>query len=255
MKRFGWSFHTVKQLVTHDVRINFCPSQAPKYKIQGLWWIWQAGLADSCVGLQKNDLLSVCVHVPGRGGRGFWSAAPQTEDRDTEREQGIGRVYMRVQQAKHAFSRISGALRLSAGLFPPFRIVVYFSGIKWYKKKYRRKKRTRFQRNKDKGSLSSFGFLKIWGHPWFRFDLPDLLQSGQQAQNLHPPSAPLTHSWKPSRCCFNEISPDMISRSEAGVLISPCQTHILIFLLWTVTIILHVHKITLYIWSKIIQKS
>lgn len=62
---------TVKQLVTHDVRIYFCPSQAPKYKIPRLWWIWQAGIADSCVGLQKNDLLNVCVCVyMYRGGVG-----------------------------------------------------------------------------------------------------------------------------------------------------------------------------------------
>lgn len=90
MKGFGWSFHTVKQLVTHDVRINFCPSQAPKYKIQGLWWIWQGGLADSCVGLQKNDLLSVCVHVLGRGGGGSdpLPLRQKTETQSESRELG-----------------------------------------------------------------------------------------------------------------------------------------------------------------------
>lgn len=41
----------------------------------------KSGMADSYVGLQENDLLTVyCMY------RGFWSTAPQTEDRDTRRQ-------------------------------------------------------------------------------------------------------------------------------------------------------------------------
>lgn len=125
----------------HSRRQNqLLPLASPQIQNSGLvmnlagWAGWQL-----CGAPEERPAKCVCT-CTGEGGRGFWSTAPQTEDRDTEREQGIGRVYMRVQQAKHAFSRISGALRLSAGLFPPFRIVVYFSGIKWYKKKQEKKK-------------------------------------------------------------------------------------------------------------------
>lgn len=78
MERSSWNFRTVKQLVTQNVSINFCPYKPEIQNPESM--INLARSADSYLGLQKNDLLTVyCMY------RGFWSTAPQTEDRDARR--------------------------------------------------------------------------------------------------------------------------------------------------------------------------
>lgn len=105
------------------------------------WARWQL-----CGNPEQRPAKCVCVCTcTGVGGGGdFWSTAPQTEDIDTEREQGIGRVYMRVQQARHAFRRISGAWRLSAGLFSTLQDCSLLFRIKAIKNKTKHKNKKRF---------------------------------------------------------------------------------------------------------------
>lgn len=143
---------------------------------------------------------------------------------------------MQVQQARHAFSRISGALRLSAGLFSTLQDCSLLFRIKVMKKNP--------HKNKERGLLVFFFHLQYKDTP--NLALTSLSFSSEDRTWKPAPASP-RNSWNLSRCCFNETSRVATSRSEARVLISPRQTHILVFLLWTVTIIPHVHKITLYI--------
>lgn len=64
MERSGWNFRTVKQLVTQNVSINFCPYKPEIQNSETMINLAGPG-ADSCVGLQKNDLLTVYLMYRG----------------------------------------------------------------------------------------------------------------------------------------------------------------------------------------------
>lgn len=190
MKRFGWSFHTVKQLVTHNVRINFCPSQGPKYKIQSPWWIWQAGLADSCVGLQKNDLLSVCVHVPGRG-RGGSDPLPLRQKNETQREREREGNWEGLHASSTSQACVQphlGGFEVVSGLVSTLQdcSLLFRNKVIW--KNEHKKKEQGFKGPKKKVSSLSLGFSKF--EDTHNLDLNSLTVSSQD--NNPEPSASLS---------------------------------------------------------------
>lgn len=111
MEWSSWNFHLVKRLVTQNVRINFLLSQAQNTKFRdydksGSTVGWQlCGAPEEWPVNCVARVHGVLIHCPSD--RRQW-ATPRGE---------LGRVYMRIQQTKHAFNCIPRVWRLSTLLF------------------------------------------------------------------------------------------------------------------------------------------